>query len=227
MTLLFVLPVLALLIGCVQPNWVGGQRRNAVAGAALLLIVALLANAGPREAATVGTPPPQPHAAATVPPRPITTAPEDQQRFMAVVSEFRERFRGAPNDMVRGAERPARAAALCAVVGGYVVRDWIGTVKTLSANTEGRGILAIALDRLTTLQTWNNMLSDGRDNTMLDPAGSVFQQASTLRIGQRVRFSGTLIADRIDCVREGSLTTSGAMTEPDVIFRFSDVQPAP
>jgi hypothetical protein len=41
--------------------------------------------------------------------------------------------------------------------------------------------------------------------------------------GDPVKFSGTFVRDEADCIKEGSLTQNGSMTEPEFIFRFSRV----
>jgi hypothetical protein len=54
----------------------------------------------------------------------------------------------------------------------------------------------------------------------------VFQALVAMKEGDAVRFSGTFIRDEADCVREGSMSLSGSMTEPEFIMRFSAAAPA-
>jgi hypothetical protein len=75
------------------------------------------------------------------------------------------------------------------------------------------------------VQTWNNALSDIEDDTLIDPKSALFAKASALSVGQEVTFSGAFRPYTTDCIREGSLTLSGSITEPEFIFRFSDVSP--
>lgn len=153
--------------------------------------------------------------------------PAQQQAFLEVVSQFRERYRAAPNDMARGAERPARAAALCQAVRGGLVRDWIGTVAALSSTSDGRGAFTIRLEHGVTLSTWTNSFSDGADATLIPPGTALFQSAVALSPGQRVVFSGEFIRNRDDCFRETSLSVAGGMHSPRFIFRFKGVASNP
>lgn len=150
--------------------------------------------------------------------------PADQQRFLALVDRFAEAYRTAPNDMARGAVRPERARALCAAVRGLSVRGWVGTVETLSSTNDGRGVLALRLGSQVTVKTWNNSLSDSGDRTLIASGTPLFAAAAALRKGQRVVFDGRFVAHRDDCIRESSLTVSGAMNDPEFVIRFSAVR---
>ncbi len=61
------------------------------------------------------------------------------------------------------------------------------------------------------LKTWNNSVSDAVDHTLIDPSSSIFRKASSLKVGQKVYFSGTLVPNKTDCFREGSMTLSGSL----------------
>ena len=76
------------------------------------------------------------------------------------------------------------------------------------------------------MKTWNNTLSDIGDHTLIATNSPLYGPVSQLREGQSVRFSGELVRDSLDCFKEGSLTVSGAMTEPEFIIRFTDIRPA-
>lgn len=160
------------------------------------------------------------------PPSPPTspTLPNDQRALMEAVSTFRLNFNAAPNDMARGAQRPARAEAICRAVPRLAVHNWVGTVSELSSNNEGRGVLAIALDRNTTVGTWSNSLSDMTHNTLIPSNSEVFRSAVALSRGQSVIFSGQFFRDQTDCLSEASLTVRGGMTSPRFVFRFSEVR---
>jgi hypothetical protein len=154
----------------------------------------------------------------------VGTMPPDQVQFVAVVNEGRENYqRGAANEMARGAFRPLRAQKLCNVLPRKNVGNWVGIVDALSTNNDGRGILSIKIDDHVIVKTWNNALSDISSDTLMKPGSAIYNKALQMRVGQTVRFSGTFFQDQTDCVRESSMTMSGAMTDPEFIFRFSDL----
>ncbi|WP_051448388.1 hypothetical protein [Bradyrhizobium sp. WSM1417] len=153
--------------------------------------------------------------------------PDSERQFIAAVQRAREVYRAATNDMARGAARPLRAKDLCSILRPLTARNWVGQVTMLSTNSDGKGVLEILIEKDIVVKTWNNVLADTGDETLIDPASSLFSTASALTVGSRVLFSGSFRPSSVDCVKEGSLTMRGSLTAPEFIIRFSDVSPVP
>jgi len=149
--------------------------------------------------------------------------PADQQGFVAAVAKAAADYAAGANEMAKGATRPQRAKAICAVMKALTIRDWIGTVETLSSNSDGKGVLAVRVSREATMKTWNNAVSDTGDRTLIEPGSPVFQAAVAMRRGATVRFSGTVFRSDVDCVKEASVTISGSMRDPEFILRFTAI----
>jgi hypothetical protein len=181
--------------------------------------------AAPMPAAPAYVAPPPPPPRITDAERLTTSSPASQRSFLQVVINSRQAFNNAPNDMQKGATRPARAQSLCAGLPSGLFENWAGKITRLSSNNEGRGVLAIEIGTDVELKTWNNSVSDAGDNTLIAPTSALFNSVSAMRVGQLVRVSGMLVRERTDCFKEGSMTVSGAMTEPEFIVRFSRVEP--
>jgi hypothetical protein len=210
----------------VQPRgWEGGMR---AIFAASFLGVALLFTASPAPTQyIINVPASTPNAPAgpAIRHAPTPTA-ETQQRFLLAIERARDEYRSAANDMAKGATRHNRARALCAALGRrYTIDGWTGTISTLSSNSNGLGVLGIELAQDVHIQTWNNAFSDVIDKTLINPASYLFQSASRMRIGDKVRFSGNLFASEVDCVKEASVTLHGSLTAPAFIMRFQAVSP--
>jgi len=154
-----------------------------------------------------------------------TDVPQDQKAFMDVIDRFASDYAAAKYDMVKVATRTQRAKAICAAIGSPVVWGWIGTIYKFSSNNEGKGVLELTLSNHLWMKTWDNAGSDTTDHTLIDPKNPVFQKAAALKEHQKVQFSGSFLPDAKDCFREGSITMSGAMAEPEFLFRFSDLAP--
>lgn len=160
-------------------------------------------------------------------------ANRDAQTWLAqVATDYAARYAAAPNDMAKGLIRHQRAAAVCDPkgplwLGKGQVRDWSGVVAELDAVSDGRGILGVKVSPIVTLHTTNNSFSEQvSDTKTLIPVGSpIYNVATGLAVGQHVRFSGTFFASPDDCVKETSLTPQGAMTEPEYLFRFTELTP--
>lgn len=152
--------------------------------------------------------------------------PSSQREFITVVEAGRSAYRAGANDMQKGASRPARAKAICSALGSSrVVSDWVGQVYKLSSNGDGKGVLSIKIAPEVTVATWNNSMSDIGHQTLIESDSVLFRTASALSQGQWVKFSGTFRPSSVDCILESSITLAGSLTEPDFVFRFSDVTP--
>jgi hypothetical protein len=157
--------------------------------------------------------------------------PEAEPFIVQTVQDFADRYAKAPNDMAKGALRPARGYALCGGTSPVkpaqgAVRGWVGTVERLDANNEGRGVLAVRLSPGAVVRTHSISWGDEETRTLIPIGSPLHKQALALSVGQRVRFSGMFFPSKIDCMTETSLLVSGAMTEPEFLFRFGEIQPA-
>ena len=102
--------------------------------------------------------------------------------------------------------------------------DWAG--QEIGANSDGKGVLAIAISKRITVKTWNNDFSDLMHHTLMQPGSPLFNTASGLKVGQKVKFSGTFFKGVSgDCLYESSLRLQSKVEDPEFIFRFSSITP--
>lgn len=151
------------------------------------------------------------------------TMPADEVAVIAAVESARRQYAAAPNAVAEAATRPARAAALCAVLRARSVDGWIGTVSTLSSNADDKVALAIEIASNVAVETWTNNLSDIADKTLIDLSAPLFTVASQLHKGQMVRFGGTFFQSASDCLREAGMSLAASIVEPEFIFRFGSI----
>jgi hypothetical protein len=147
--------------------------------------------------------------------------PAQQQRFLSIISDFAQKYETAPNDMAKDALRQQRARAICGIINDLTVTNWVGTVNTLLGTDQGRGVLAVSLDKRSTIRTWNK-----KYNTLIKPRTAVHDAAIHLSPGQTIVFSGRFFRAKGDCITERSPTLREAMTRPNWIMRFSAIEPA-
>jgi len=178
--------------------------------------VATRANAEPAARAV-----PAPSVAQT-PPAPVM--PADQAKFVAAAVEAQAEYRGAANEMAAGGMRALRRQKICAAVKSPQVRDWVGTISTLSSANDGKGVLEVTLAKDVSVATWNNTFSDMETKTLIEPGSPVFNQAVQLKRGDKVVFSGTFFPSKDDCWAEKSVSLRGSMTAPSYTFRFSAIR---
>lgn len=165
-----------------------------------------------------------PAAAVAQTPPPIAI-PESQQAFVDLIAQYREAYRSAPNAMAKAATRPARGEALCRLMPGLTVRDWVGTVSEIGANEQGNGTLQISVAGNVRFKTWFVARVDAPYGTLIPPTSALSGQVSALRTRQPVIFSGEVFRNERDCWREASADIIGTMIGPDFIMRFTEVRP--
>jgi hypothetical protein len=115
--------------------------------------------------------------------------PQLQISFLKVIDDARQTYANGQTDLQKGAARPARARALCALLAGQRIAGWVGTVADLRTNNEGRGVISIDVGQRTYLMRHNNAFSDYGHETMLDPESPLFAVATSLKKGDKVAFS--------------------------------------
>jgi hypothetical protein len=164
---------------------------------------------------------------AVTPPSDPGMPPSGQLGLLAAVEAAQQQYREAPNDMAKGAARPVRARALCRAVASPHIEGWLGKISKLSTNGEGKGVISIQIGPDTYVRTWNNAFSDIADNTLIDPSTPLFRVASSLKEGQKVRFSAILFPNATDCYKEGSMTMDGSITAPEFIMRLTNIEAIP
>lgn len=152
------------------------------------------------------------------------TLPATESSFIQTVVKAREDSQAAANDMQKGGIKAIRDRTLCNTLTSLAVSDWVGTVKTVDSNSDGKGVLAIEIAPDVLVKTWNNDLSDIGSNTLIEPGTAVFTAASAMKSGQLVSFSGNFLSGVSgDCVSESSLTLDGKLQSPEFVFRFASV----
>lgn len=156
---------------------------------------------------------------------PADPRPESQQLFEGIIEDYYEQFDNAENEIQESQARRARMQAIAALPIGRVVEGWYGTLENMGTNSEGDAYIAISLNRRLAIKTWNNAFSDMSDSTLIKSTNPLYEKLGNMKKGQKVIFSGSFLPSDADTFREGSMTIDGAMTDPEFIFRFSDVNP--
>ncbi|TXH34037.1 MAG: hypothetical protein E6Q98_19890 [Rhodospirillaceae bacterium] len=153
--------------------------------------------------------------------------PTDEAAFVLIVAAAQADSAKASNDMQRGGALAKRERDVCNMMKGIkgAAKDWTGEITKLDSNSDGRGILQIKIAEGIYLQTANNDFSDIPYKTLIDPTSKLFESASALSVGQKVVFSGRFLAapEKNNCLAELSLTLNGKLSEPEFVFRFSDI----
>jgi hypothetical protein len=158
--------------------------------------------------------------------------PPAQQLFCDAVASASEEYANAraqgANELKLSKLRTKRRDGMQAAVADGVAKDWLGVVEQLKTNSDGKAILKVAFACGTAhgpvrFATWNNALSDIRDDTLIPQTSKVFNVLADLGERKPIKFSGSLLPEKLNGFKEESLTEGGSMDEPVFIFRFSSV----
>lgn len=152
---------------------------------------------------------------------PTSSLPTDEDAFIQVVQTAQSKSHSAINDMQKGGIKAEREKGICKIIKGEA-KNWVGKIIRIDANSDGKGVLEIEIAEKIKVKTWDNAFSDTGDDTLLSPDSEIFKTASAMKVGQSVKFSGAFFRGEDGaCLKEGSITLDGKITDPEFIFRFS------
>jgi hypothetical protein len=155
-----------------------------------------------------------------------SSLPPDEAKFIAGLLAARSAYEEAKTDFAKGAIRPQRAKAICAVLKSNQVNNWKGKLVRLTTNGDGKGVLAVEIAPGIILKTFSTSLSDASSDTLIEPDSKLYSTLGELSQGDQVKFSGTFFSKSTDCLNEASLTMNGSLTSPEFIMRFGNIQKA-
>ena len=152
------------------------------------------------------------------------TYPDAQAQFVQIVEDSAAAISAAETDLQRSQLLITRDQALCAVPGvAGVVDNWVGEVHDIGANGDGLAYVSIEIAPTILVKTWNNAFSDIGDDTLIGPNVPFFQTLIPMTEGTKVTFSGDFLNDDAVCVQGANLTEVFYGSDPDFLFRFSNV----
>lgn len=154
--------------------------------------------------------------------------PDIQNQFENVIATYKEQYKQAETDLQKGYSRTQRKRAIQALNMRGKAKGWVGVIKKIGANNEGKAYVSVALNRDLQLQTWNNAVSDSFDNTLIPPNSPLYNTLLSMKQGQEIKFSGYFLTSPYedkDYYKESSLSIAGAMLSPEFLFQFDEITP--
>jgi len=155
-----------------------------------------------------------------------THRPESEIGFLRILGLAKSAYGQATSEMTKAGVRGQRSNAICNLLRkGRKATDWTGVIADVRPNSEGRGIVSIELGDGVEVRTWNNLLSDIGDDTLIEPTSPLFEQISQLSPGDPVKFSGRFFENERDCitVMDGT-SVRMILTYPAFLMRFSKIE---
>lgn len=149
--------------------------------------------------------------------------PQSQADFISLVEKAREDLDGAETDLQESVIVRGRDKALCGVLSSRVANKWIGEIKEVGANGEGKAYLEIEIANDIRVKTWNNALSDILDNTLIPTSSKFFDRLVAMQKGDLVYWSAKFLSDSNSCLKGANLTEYFYGKDPKFIVDFKDV----
>lgn len=144
-----------------------------------------------------------------------------QRDFMQVVAEYAAKYKAADNELQKSKLVNERIKAFEKLKGNpKAMTDWYGVIEKMGTNSDGNAFVTLSISPgLITFSTWNNSFSDMNDKTLIKQSSPLYNKLSEMKEGNVVKFSGQL-------KRPTNFTEAGKMTDPDFLFKFTDINKA-
>ena len=149
--------------------------------------------------------------------------PQSQADFISLVEKKREELDAAETDLQESVIVRGRDKALCGVLSGGVANKWVGEIKDVGANGEGKAYLEIEIANDIRVKTWSNALSDIFDNTLIPTSSKFFDRLVAMQKGDLVYWSAKFLSDSNSCLKGANLTEYFYGKDPKFIVDFKDV----
>lgn len=154
----------------------------------------------------------------------IASYPSQEREFVNLLTSYIAKTKKADNDLQIASLKSERDSRICEIIKtNKNAINWSGVIRDLNSNQDGKGVISVEIAKGVTLKTWNNSFSDTGDETLIPQETPLFKEALSLKIGDKIKFSGEFITRRNECFREVSMTQNGGMKEPEFIFKFSNL----
>lgn len=150
--------------------------------------------------------------------------PESQKSFIGDVLTARSGYKAGQNAVVQGNERIHRKHNL-GVYKNKKFENWIGSIYQMSTISDGsKAWLRVQIDPYITLTTSKTEWSDEGFHSLIPWRTDIYDKLLALRPDDWIIFSGQFFPSKEDGILEISLTMYGSMTDPEFLFKFTDLK---
>jgi hypothetical protein len=149
--------------------------------------------------------------------------PTEQRKVVELLCTSKSDYYNSTNELKKQKLKSELGKKLRkALSGKQKFTGWVGTLKNIDYSSADKGIVEISMetpDYSISIGTWNNFVSDALDNTLIPKEGRVFEALSNMEVGDRVKFSGSIVFDH-----NGEPRMTDFFRETRIIAKFSDIQ---
>jgi hypothetical protein len=150
--------------------------------------------------------------------------PKDQKEFIDVIVAAKTAIEDAETDLQESVALRKRDEDLCKILSSNSAKNWVGVIKTVGANGEGKAYVEIELADNVRVKTWNNAFSDLNDNTLIPTTASFFDRLVALTEDAKVIWSAKFLSEDDSCLKKANLTDVFYGIDPQFVVRFTDIK---
>lgn len=146
------------------------------------------------------------------------TIPAKQLRFLALLDDARVAAETTPNPQATVAIQAQRRDSVCELMQDPAATNWVGRIKAMKADQQGRGMLAVEIGNKAVLTTAVNPRDADETETLVPRTSPLYQEISRFKSGDMVVLSGKFLGSADSCLRD-----IGTLADPVFLFTFSSV----
>lgn len=150
--------------------------------------------------------------------------PKEQQEFIDVILAAKTAIEDAETDLQESVALRKRDENLCKILSSNSAKNWVGVIKTVGANGEGKAYVEIQLADNVRVKTWNNAFSDLNDNTLIPTTASFFDRLVALTEDTKIIWSAKFLSDDDSCLKKANFTDVFYGIDPQFVVRFTDIK---
>lgn len=147
--------------------------------------------------------------------------PAQQKKFIDVINKGVKAYEDAKTDLKSSVALRKRDKDACAVLKNLNATNWVGKIKDIGANSEGKAYIQIEIASGIRVQTWSNAFSDMDDNTLIPEGSKVFNAIMDGDEGSTITFSAKFIKGTKTCLKGTNLTEYFYATDPKFVVKIT------
>lgn len=147
--------------------------------------------------------------------------PAQQKKFVDIINKGVKAYEDAKTDLKSSVALRKRDKDACAVLKNLNATNWVGKIKDIGANSEGKAYIQIEIASGIRVQTWSNAFSDMDDNTLIPEGSKVFNAIMDGDEGSSITFSAKFIKGNKTCLKGTNLTEYFYATDPKFVVKIT------
>ncbi|WP_156752655.1 hypothetical protein [Mesorhizobium sp. WSM3873] len=162
-------------------------------------------------------------------------------KFIAINDDFRNRYIGSGNSLLRNKFISERAKQLREIIPTGHITGWVGRVDHINDAGGGYGSIAVSVDENIQVGTADTLLQEPSqwidsmtsdlgggaekavEGSLIDPKSQLYQKLLALRVGQTIEFSGSFYPTNDGGIVDSNILEENSVVKPFYKFKFESI----